>query len=130
MKLRDISSTLVGGFMHDHVFSDGIGSIALIGGTVRVDFMVYSSSEKEANGQPKAIHLIQVVMRTEGFLQAAEKMREAVQTISRLKSTADGTPPIDATGSNQPYSNSSSVGAATSGADIPGSMQRSKPPFP
>ena len=70
--------------MVEQIFSDGIGSIAVIGGTVRIDFMVFSPNEKEVNGQPKIVHVQRVVMTPEGFIRSAEKIQEAAQALSKL----------------------------------------------
>jgi len=72
----------------EQLFSDGIGSIAIVGGTVRIDFMILSPNETEANGQPKVAHLQRIVMVPEGFLHAAEKIQEAAHALSELRTTA------------------------------------------
>lgn len=66
------------------VFSDGIGSIAIVGGTVRVNFVVFSPDETDAEGRPKIIPLQQIVMTLDGFLRSSEKAKEAVQALSKL----------------------------------------------
>jgi hypothetical protein len=72
----------------EQIFSDGIGSITVIGGTVRIDFVTFSPNDKEANGQPKVVHLQQIVMVPEGFLRSSEKIQEAAQALSKLGVTA------------------------------------------
>jgi hypothetical protein len=72
----------------DHIFSDGLGSIAIIGGTVRLDFMVFSPTEKEANGQPKVVHQQRIVMGAEAFLHSTAKIQEAAQALSKLGTPA------------------------------------------
>ena len=74
--------------MVEQIFSDGIGTISIIGGTVRVDFMVFALDEKNADGRPKAVHLQRIVMAPEGFLRSAEKIQEAAQALSKLGTTA------------------------------------------
>ena len=74
--------------MSEQIFADGIGSITIIGNTVRLDFVAYSPTEKEPGGQPKAVHRQRIVMTTEGFLPAAAKIHEAVQAVSKLGAEA------------------------------------------
>jgi hypothetical protein len=78
----------LGNTLVEQTFSDGIGSITIIGGTVRIDFMIFSPDEKEADGRPKVAHLQRIVMAPEGFLHSAEKIKEAAQALSKLGTTA------------------------------------------
>jgi hypothetical protein len=79
------------------IFSDGIGTISIIGGIVRIDFVVLSPTEKESNGQPKAIFQQQLVMGAEAFLRSTEKMQGAAQALVKIASQqATATPPTDA----------------------------------
>ena len=82
--------------MTDQLFSDGIGSITIIGGTVRIDFMVFSPNEKEADGRPKVIHLQRIVMGAEGFHHSAVKIQEAAEALSKLGTPThpSGEPPV------------------------------------
>ena len=68
--------------MDDQVFVDGIGTISVIGGTVRVDLVAYSPTEKDASGQPAPVFRQRLIMGTEAFLHAADKIHEAAQTLS------------------------------------------------
>ncbi|HEX4270909.1 MAG TPA: hypothetical protein VHZ32_05965 [Rhizomicrobium sp.] len=70
--------------MNQQIFSDGIGSIAIIGGVVRIDLIVYSPTEKDAAGQPKPVFQQQVVMSAEAFLRSTEKMQSAAQSFAKL----------------------------------------------
>jgi hypothetical protein len=70
--------------MTQHIFCDGIGSIAVIGGVVRMDLIVYSPTEKDAAGQPKPIFQQQVVMSADAFLRSTEKMQGAAQAFAKL----------------------------------------------
>ena len=70
--------------MEQQIFSDGIGQVTIIGGTVRLDFVTYSANEKDAKGQPVAVFCKRVVMSLEGFMQSAAKVQEAAQAVSRL----------------------------------------------
>jgi len=66
----------------EQVFVDGIGTISVIGGTVRLDFVTYSPTEKDASGQPAAIFRQRIIMGAETFLHSADKIHEAAQTLT------------------------------------------------
>jgi hypothetical protein len=73
--------------VNQQLFSDGIGSIAIIGGVVRIDLIVYSPTEKDPAGQPKPMFQQQVVMSAEAFMRSAEKMQSAAQAFAKLAAT-------------------------------------------
>jgi hypothetical protein len=95
-------------------FSDGIGAISIVGSTVRLDFVIISPAEKEPNGQPKVVLQQRVVMTLEGFTNSAEKIRNALQALEKIKSRAGGD------------ENSATPQAHEQTAASP----RAKPPFP
>jgi hypothetical protein len=66
------------------VFSDGIGQITVIGGMVRLDFVTYSPTEKDAKGQYLPVFCQRIVMNPESFLHATAKMQEAAKAIAQL----------------------------------------------
>jgi hypothetical protein len=70
--------------MEDQIFSDGIGQVSIIGGTVRLDFVTLSPTEKDAKGQPTAIFSQRVIMGVDGFMQSAAKIQEAAQAVLKL----------------------------------------------
>jgi hypothetical protein len=70
--------------MEDQVFSDGIGQVSIVGGTVRLDFVVLSPTEKDAKGQPVAVFCQRMVMGIDGFMQSAAKIQEAAQAVLKL----------------------------------------------
>jgi len=70
--------------MEDQVFSDGIGQISILGGTVRLDFVVLSPTEKDAKGKPVAVFRQRMVMGIDGFMQSAAKIQEAAQAVLKL----------------------------------------------
>src|SRR4051812_27117089 len=70
--------------MDKQVFSDGIGQITVIGGMVRLDFVAYSPTEKDAKGQYLPVFCQRVVMNPESFLHATAKMQEAAQAIAHM----------------------------------------------
>jgi len=76
----------------EQLFSDGIGSISIVGGIVRIDFVVLSPTEKEASGQPKAIFQQQILMGAEAFLRSTEKMHGAAQALAKM-ATQQAMPP-------------------------------------
>ena len=70
--------------MDNQVFSDGIGQVSIIGGTARLDFVIFSPTEKDAKGQPVAVFSHRVVMSLDGFMQSAVKFQEATQAVAKL----------------------------------------------
>ena len=96
--------------MEKQVFSDGIGQITVIGGMVRLDFVTYSVTEKDAKGQYLPVFCQRVVMSPESFLHATAKMQEAADAIAKLaqsprKSPAEAAPVSAAPGAEtQPAS--------------------------
>jgi hypothetical protein len=70
--------------MEKQIFSDGIGQITVIGGMVRLDFVAYSPTEKDAKGQYLPVFCQRIVMSPEAFLHATAKMQEAVQAITQM----------------------------------------------
>jgi hypothetical protein len=69
--------------MEQHIYCDGIGRIAIIGGVVRLDLFTYSPTETDANGNPRPVLSHRIVMGTEGFARSSEKVVEAVQFLAR-----------------------------------------------
>lgn len=70
--------------MNDQFFADGIGGIAVVGTTVRMDFVALSPSERGADGKPKTVLQSRVVMSVEGFLHAAGKVQEVADAIAKI----------------------------------------------
>jgi hypothetical protein len=64
-------------------FVDGIGAIAVVGNTVRVDFVTLSPLERDAKGQPKAVFEHRMIMSLDGFMVAAGKIQEAVEALKK-----------------------------------------------
>lgn len=69
--------------MDDQIFSDGIGAITAIGGTVRLDLVNFSPTEKDAKGQPALVFRQRVIMSTEAFLMAADKIHEVAGALAK-----------------------------------------------
>ena len=81
--------------MEQQIFSDGVGQVTVIGGTVRLDLVTYSATEKDAKGQPAAIFCQRVVMSLDGFMQSAVKIQETAQAVSKLIQRARESQPAD-----------------------------------
>jgi hypothetical protein len=116
----------------DQIFSDGIGTISVIGATVRVDFVALSPTEREANGQPKAVFRQRIVMGVDGFLRSAAKVQEAVQALQKMGATTPQAPSW-----SEPAMRTEEVSAVTVAATpatpqnaLPQKTGTSRPPFP
>src|SRR5207237_641666 len=68
----------------DQIYSDGINSIAIVGGAARIDLVIFSPTERDANGQATQVPLQRIVMSMEGFVRSANKMAEAVQSLEKM----------------------------------------------
>jgi hypothetical protein len=79
--------------MEQHIYCDGIGRIAIIGGVVRLDLFTYSPTETDANGNPRPVLSHRIVMGTEGFVRSSEKVVEAVQFLARSRTPQAAPPP-------------------------------------
>jgi hypothetical protein len=88
--------------MEKQIFSDGIGQITVIGGMVRLDFVAYSPTEKDAKGQYLPVFCQRIVMNPETFLHAAAKMQEAAQAIARMAQRPATEPPAESSSSPRP----------------------------
>jgi hypothetical protein len=95
-------------------FSDGIGAIAIVGSTVRLDLVTISPTEKEAGGQPKVVLQQRIVMTLEGFANSAEKIRSAFEALEKIRAKATG----------------EASASAPSTSEQTAASPRSKPPFP
>jgi hypothetical protein len=105
--------------MEKQIFSDGIGQITVIGGMVRLDFVAYSATEKDAKGQYLPTFCQRVIMSPESFLLSAEKFQEVACAIAKLAQQpreSAGTEPAPA--------------AAPSPAPAPQHVNPPKRPFP
>src|SRR5262245_24608375 len=88
--------------MEKQVFSDGIGQITVIGGMVRLDFVTYSATEKDAKGQYLPVFCQRIVMNPDSFMHATAKMQEAAQAITKLAQRPHENPAESAPGSAAP----------------------------
>ncbi len=69
--------------MDDQVFSDGLGAITSVGGTIRIDLVAYSPTEIDARGQPALTFRQRVIMPVDAFLLAADKIQEVAAALTR-----------------------------------------------
>ena len=85
--------------MHEELFADGIGDIAVTGSVVRIDLVSLSPNERDAKGNPRAVFRQRVIMPLEGFVRmfgAVEQvMQKLVQSgiIERREGPAEGAAP-------------------------------------
>lgn len=68
----------------DQVFFDGLGNVTVIGNTVRLDFVTFSPTEKDASGRPQAVFGQRVVMTIESFVSTAAKLQETAQALAKF----------------------------------------------
>lgn len=119
--------------MDEQVFVDGIGTISVIGGTVRLDFISYSPTEKDASGQPTAVFRQRIIMGTETFLHSADKIREAAQT---LAARINRTEPVPLTSAPPPSQSATLTAVPTDSRPMQeprpetAAKAPTKPPFP
>src|SRR3954469_723376 len=109
--------------MENQIFSDGIAQITVIGGMVRLDFVAYSPTEKDAKGQYLPVFCQRVVMSPDSFLHATAKMQEAAQAIAQMAQRPPAGQPA------APAPQSKTVPAAEPGPAIQ-SVTPPKRPFP
>ncbi len=79
--------------MSDQVFADGLSAIMSVAGTVRLDLVSYSPTEKDARGQPLLVFRQRVVMPADAFLAAAEKIHEVARAIRPVTARPRDEPP-------------------------------------
>ena len=76
--------------MQQQIFTDGIGKISVIGGVVRLDFMVYAPTDTDTPipGQPRQTLTHQVLMGVEAFTRAAAQCAEAAKQLQAANQPA------------------------------------------
>jgi hypothetical protein len=79
--------------MQQQIFTDGIGKISVIGGVVRLDFVVYSPTDADAQGQPRQTFTHQVLMGVDAFMRAAAQCTEAAKQLKAANQPAVAAPP-------------------------------------
>jgi hypothetical protein len=109
----------------EQVFADGIGQISVIGSTVRVDFVVYSPTEKDPKGQPVAVFCQRLIMGVDGFLHAAEKIHEAADAVQSRTGTSR---PREVPPPPEPVQPAPVAASSAPVVEIPKPL--GKPPFP
>jgi len=116
--------------MDEQIFADGIGSISVIGGTVRLDLVALSPTERDAAGKPKLVFRQRIVMSADGFVHSAQKVQEAALALSKIgtaQQPANQVPALHRT--PDPVA---PVGGPIGGTEIAPPQRREavKPPFP
>jgi hypothetical protein len=109
--------------LKEQIFADGVGSITVIGGAVRLDLFSFSSTEKNTTGQPKAVPHCQLVITIPGFLNSAAKIQEAVEAIGKIGTAA-------AVPKNRHEAENSVTGSVESSSPTTSAKKDSKRPFP
>lgn len=115
--------------MDEQVFVDGIATISAIAGTVRLDFITYSPTEKDASGQPAAVFCQRLIMGTEAFLHVAEKIHEAAQTLATRSGHSEPAPPTPLVSVPTPQPVATTAPLREVHTD-PAPRPPTKPPFP
>jgi hypothetical protein len=67
--------------MHSELYSDGIGEITITGSIVRLDLVSLSTSERDANNNPKAVLRQRLILSVEAFANSVEVMQRALQPL-------------------------------------------------
>src|ERR1700687_132951 len=118
-----------GGSVTDQVFADGIGAIAIVGPTVRLDFVTLVPGERDADGQPETAFCQRPVMDIDAFLRASAKVQEAATTIAKMR-TASVRPVSNERPLGELSTPSSSPPSVARAMSAPAPQQAAKPPFP
>ncbi len=71
--------------MNELTFADGIGAIAVVGATVRLDLVTLAPGDDGPGGRPKPSISHRLVMPIDGFLAAARHITEAAETIRNME---------------------------------------------
>lgn len=64
--------------MHEEIFSDGVGDIAVTGSVVRLDLMSISPHERDNRNHPRLVFRQRVVMPLEGFVRTFGAMEQVM----------------------------------------------------
>jgi hypothetical protein len=116
--------------MEQQFFSDGIGQITIMGGAIRLDFITFSSTEKDPKGQPAAVFSHRVVMSLEGFMQSAAKLQEAALAVSKLLQRARESQPPESVSASAPQPAPAAAGVAAAVGETATQVAPMKRPFP
>ncbi len=97
--------------MHNEVFADSIGEIAVTGTIVRIDLVSMSPTHKDAAGQPVPELRQRVIMSLEGFANSFDVIQKAMNGLIEAgairKVGEAGTVPNGANGHGAPHTNGS-----------------------
>jgi hypothetical protein len=67
--------------MVDEVFADGLGEITITGSTVRLDLVSFSTSERNADGEPKLVFKQRIILPVDGFMNAFDLMQKVTKEL-------------------------------------------------
>lgn len=110
--------------MEPQTFADGIGRIAIIDGIVRLDLIAHSTTETLADGSPRPVFAHRLLMGTDQFLRAADRIAEAARVIR--ESQAKTVKPAEAPAAPQPAATQSA--APKPAAPRPEPLRQPEPP--
>jgi len=69
--------------VHNNVYCDEIGNIAITGTIVRFELVTLSASDKDAVGKPQLVNSQTVIMPLDGFLRGAARLQGVVQELEK-----------------------------------------------
>jgi hypothetical protein len=93
--------------MVDEVFADGLGEITITGSTVRLDLVSLSTTERNADGEPKLSFKQRVIMPVDAFMNALDLMEKVAKELvdsGSVKRTATNEPIVKGPVTNRPLS--------------------------
>ena len=93
--------------MVDEVFADGLGEITITGSTVRLDLVSFSTTERNADGEPKLCFKQRIIMPVDGFMNAFDLMQKVSRELiadGAVKRVAVNEPTVQGPATNRPPS--------------------------
>lgn len=116
----------------DQVFIDGVGAVAVVGGTVRLDLITYSPTEKDANGQALGQVSQRVIMTLDGFLRLSEKLEETARALAKLTAQQNQrmVQPVPQTMAPAPMPEPIAAPQPVAAAQVPAEVVQPRRPFP
>lgn len=63
--------------MQEELYADGVGEITVTGSIVRINLVSLSATEKDENGNPRAVFRQRIVMPVDAFANAVDLMHKA-----------------------------------------------------
>jgi len=93
--------------MVDEVFADGLGEITITGSTVRLDLVSLSTTERNADGEPKLAFKQRIIMPVDAFMNAFDLMQKVTKELvdkGSVKRVAVNEPAAQVSATKQPRS--------------------------